>query len=35
MPLTPHTFRNVGSEEFRTLTVEMTGQGGNYSNGAT
>jgi hypothetical protein len=27
-PLTPHTFQNVGSEEFRTLTVEMKGQGG-------
>jgi mannose-6-phosphate isomerase-like protein (cupin superfamily) len=22
-PLTPHTFENVGTEEFRTLTVEM------------
>jgi len=22
-PLTPHTFENVGSQEFRTLTVEM------------
>jgi quercetin dioxygenase-like cupin family protein len=22
-PLTPHSFENVGSEEFRTLTVEM------------
>jgi hypothetical protein len=22
-PLTPHTFENVGSEEFRTLTIEM------------
>ena len=28
MPLTPHTFHNVGSEEFRTLTVEMKGEGG-------
>lgn len=22
-PLTPHTFENVGTDEFRTLTVEM------------
>jgi hypothetical protein len=26
-PLTPHTFENVGSQEFRTLTVEMKGEG--------
>jgi hypothetical protein len=33
----PHaaTFQNVGSEEFRTLTVEMKGEGGNHPNGAT
>jgi hypothetical protein len=35
MPLTPHTFQNVGSEEFRTLTVEMKGESGNHANGAT
>jgi hypothetical protein len=27
-PLTPHTFENVGTEEFRTLTVEMKDIGG-------
>jgi len=26
-PLTPHTFENVGHEEFRTLTVEMKDAG--------
>ena len=35
MPLTPHTFQNVGSEEFRTLTVEMKGESENHPNGAT
>ena len=28
-PLTPHSLENVGGEEFRTLTVEMKGEGGN------
>jgi hypothetical protein len=35
MPLSAHTFQNVDSEEFRTLTVEMKGDGGNHANGAT
>ena len=35
MPLSPHTFQNVGSEEFRTLTVEIKDDGGNHTNGAT
>ena len=35
MPLSPHTFQNVGSEEFRTLTVEMKNDGENHANGAT
>jgi hypothetical protein len=35
MPLSPHTFQNVGSDEFRTLTVEIKDDGGNHANGAT
>jgi quercetin dioxygenase-like cupin family protein len=31
MPLSPHSFENVGSEEFRTLTVEMKDKGGNQA----
>ena len=27
MPLTPHTFENVGTEDFHTLTVEMKDTG--------
>jgi hypothetical protein len=29
-PLTPHTFENVGTQEFRTLTVEMKDGGATY-----
>jgi hypothetical protein len=35
MPLSPHTFQNVGTDEFRTLTVEIKDDGGNHANGAT
>lgn len=35
VPLYPDAFQNVGNEEFRTLTVEMKGGGGNHAYGAT